>query len=73
MANGYNSKKEIAQGIARGTTKGRKYYRHHTSGGFGDDAEYFNKTKNFARNHDITLAELEHFFETGERPKRKKQ
>lgn len=69
----FSDKKAIAQGIARWHKNGRKYYKHHTSGGFGDDAEYFNKTKNYAREHDITIAELEHFFETGERPKRKKQ
>lgn len=67
-----DKKKAIAQGIARGMNKGRKYYKHHTSGGFTDDLEWYNATKSYAKEHDISVAELEHFFETGERPKRKK-
>ena len=64
------NKKAIAQGIVKGHNYGRKYPKHRTSGGYQDDAEFFRVSNNYAKAHGITLAELNHFFETGERPKR---
>lgn len=52
---------------AKKSLRGRVYQQHHKSGGYMDDAQFSNAIRNYAKAHNTTVADLEHFFETGRR------